>query len=432
MRFKKSPPDMGRFAERDIWIPSGMLQIGMFVSGLDRPWIETPFPLQGFMIRSNRDIESLKLYCDNIQIDAYKCWIEIDIGKYVLVNNDTSRRNKLIAKMRMVASRGDASSIQGGYTIGLEEELPAAKRIYAESAALVSKVVEDIKNGKGFDLDHIQCIAWDMVDSILRNSDALIWLSQLRNKSDYAYQHSINVCILMLNLGRQLRLAPNQLVILAIAGLLQDIGVLLLPEEIINKNGRLTEEEMALARSHVQKGVDLVSQQSNIPQGVISIIFQHHERYDGSGYPKALKGHEISLYGAIAGIADCFDAMVSDRPYSPPRSTFHALMLLYELRQQAFGGAIVERFIQSIGIYPIGSLVEMNTGEVAIVVEQRKERRLKPQLLVVLDSEKRKLPLSRVLDMLEDPLSKSGIVYKIKDVLSVGAYGIDPAEYYLV
>jgi HD-GYP domain-containing protein (c-di-GMP phosphodiesterase class II) len=271
-----------------------------------------------------------------------------------------------------------------------------------------------------------------MVGSILRNSDALIWLSQLRNKSDYAYQHSINVCILMLNLGRQLRLSADQLVILGIAGLLQDIGVLLLPEDIVNKHGALSEKELAVAKSHVQKSVELISDQSIIPHGVLSVIWQHHERYDGTGYPKGLKGNQISLYGAIAGISDCFDAIVSTRPYKAPRSTFQALMLLYESRNRSFSNAVVERFIQSIGIYPIGSLVELNTEEVAIVIEQRKERRLKPRLLVVLDSSKQRLSSPFTLDLLEGPKSDNGTVYSIKEVLNAGAYDIDPAEFYLV
>jgi HD-GYP domain-containing protein (c-di-GMP phosphodiesterase class II) len=271
-----------------------------------------------------------------------------------------------------------------------------------------------------------------MVGSILRNSDALIWLSQLRNKDDYAYQHSINVCILMLSLGRHLALSVEQLANLGIAGLLQDVGVLMLPEELIHKKGSLTPEEFKLAKSHVEKSLELLHSQPGISRLTLDAVTQHHERFDGSGYPRALKSSEISLYGSIAGIADCYDAMISERPYAPAKSSFQALMVLYELKGRAFNAAVVERFIQCIGIYPIGSVVELNTGDVAIVVEQRKGRRLKPKLLVVLDQDRQRIETPLDLDLLDAPTTPEGAPYSIREVLGSGAHGIDPAEYFLV
>lgn len=418
----------GRYSQRNVWIPVSWLEIGMFVCALDRPWLETPFPLQGVMVRSRRDIELLSLYCDKVQIDVYKCWINVD--RFLTPDHKAAEpaSRRFIKRVQALGERKVCEKQE----VELQDEIGRAKQIYSESATLLNQIMEDVKKGKSLDYLSVQAISLDMVHSILRNSDALIWLSQLRNKDDYAYQHAINVCILMLALGKKLALTTEQLTQLGAAGLLQDIGVLTLPREILYKRGQLSSEEMKLVQSHVNKSLELLHNQPKIPLMTLETIAQHHERYDGSGYPKGLKAHQISLFGSIAGIADCFDAMVSERPYSPAISSFQALMLLYELRNQAFNSAVVERFIQTIGIYPIGSIVELNSGEVAIVVEQRRERRLKPKLLVILDANKQPYEQKRTLDLLDDPQTEDGLLYMIKDVLSPGAYGIDPTEYFLL
>ncbi len=422
------PPRTGRYQERHIWIPVSALEIGMFVCALDRPWLETPFPLQGVMVSSRRDIETLSLYCDRVQIDVYKCWINV---KELLLSKKEPA-SQLSRKFIRRFQQNQNSEADERTEVGLQTEMVEAKRIYSESAIVLNQVMEDVKRGKSLDFITVQAISLEMVQSILRNPDALIWLSQLRNKDDYAYQHAINVCILMLALGKKLALSTSQLTQLGMAGLLQDIGVLRIPREILYKRGKLSPEEIELVQSHVNKTLALLHNQPNIPLATLETIAQHHERYDGSGYPKGLKAHQISLFGSMAGIADCFDAMVSERPYAPALSPFQALMFLYNQRDQAFNAAVVERFIQTIGIYPIGSIVELNSGEVAIVVEQRKERRLKPKLLVILDADKKFYQDKFVLDLLDDPETADGKPYLIKDVLEAGAYGIDPKEYFLL
>jgi HD-GYP domain-containing protein (c-di-GMP phosphodiesterase class II) len=422
-------PRFQRLASKNLWIPVGSLKIGMFVSGLDRPWIETPFPLQGLYVKSLTDIDRLKLYCDKVEIDAAKSWVEIEPDT---LQSNYPQIKSLKEKLVLIDQRGAHYTRHAEEEkFPLEAEIKRAKKVYSSSASLIGSVIEDIKNNRRFDYLQVQGAALEMVDSILRNSDALIWLSQLRKKDDYTYQHSINVSILMLNLGKHLSLTTDQLLALGTAGLLQDIGILLLPESLIQKKGGLTPEELTLARSHVNKGIELLSGQRGVTPAVLDTISQHHERYDGTGYPNRLKENQISLFGTIAGIADCYDAIVSERAHAAAKSSFQALMLLYELRGKSFNPAVIERFIQAIGIYPIGSIVELNSGEAAIVLEQRKSRRLQPKLLVVLDSEKKPYQQTYVLDLLENPVREGGTPYCIKDVLGAGAYGIDPAEYYL-
>ena len=427
----KKPRFFRRFTAKFIWIPVGSVKIGMFVSGLDRPWVETPFPLQGLYVKSMRDIERLRLYCDRVEVDVAKSWVKVNAQAAVSTEPPPelkSIRDKLLY-MDQHISKEVAAGAQD--RVSLQSEIANAKKVYSCSTEVISTVIEDIRNNRKFDYTGVQHIALEMVESVLRNSDALIWLTQLRNKDDYTYQHSINVSILMMNMGKHLALTAEQLLSLGTIGLLQDVGILTLPQELIQKKGSLTSDERELARSHVKKGIELLAGQPGVNRLVLEGIAQHHERYDGSGYPNRLKENQISLFGSIAGIADCYDAIVSERAYASAKSSFQALMLLYELRGSAFNPAVVERYIQSIGIYPIGSIVELNSGEVAIVLEQRKSKRLQPKLLVVLDAQKKPLAESFIMDLLETPLTDEGIAYSIKDVLGAGSFGIDPAEYYL-
>ncbi len=415
-------------------MPVGNLKIGMFVSGLDRPWLETPFPLQGFYIKSIKDIDRLKLYCDQVEIDAAKNWLHVDMSDLKLTPQDKPSKEADSPKDRLVFDnrRFTYEMLEAAEAeVPIEIELEHAKKVYSSSAEAIGNMIEDIRNNRLLDYSGLKDVAVDMVSSILRNSDALIWLSQLRSKDDYTYQHSINVSILMLNLGKHLALTPRQLLALGTAGLLQDVGILLLPEELLHKEGELSPQEKQLVRSHVNKSIQLLSGKPGVSRIVIECILQHHERYDGSGYPNQSKGNQITLYGSIAGIADCYDAIVSERAYAHAKSSFQALTLLYDLRGKLFNPAVTERFIQSIGIYPVGSVVELNTGEAAIVLEQRKSRRLQPKLLVVLDSEKRPYDEVYELDLLENPVREDGTSYSISDVLVAGDFGIDPAEYYL-
>lgn len=279
------------------------LAIGMFVSALDRPWIETPFPLQGLWIKSMRDIETVRLYCDQVYVDPNKSWIRIPGSDSVSTPRyDWAAERKVREDFVTSIARKGVGSETGAAAVPLDTELAQAKQIYSHSSALISEVLDDIRNNGKFDVLAVKSVAAEMVDSILRNSSALLWLSQLRNQDDYSYQHAINVCILATAMGQHLSLPRNKLTHLATSGLLQDIGLLRLPMEIIHKTGPLSLDDQTLIRSHVESSVNLLSQQPGVPAEVIGTVAEHHERFDGSGYPRHLAGHAISLFAGITGL----------------------------------------------------------------------------------------------------------------------------------
>ncbi|MEN8259578.1 MAG: HD domain-containing phosphohydrolase, partial [Pseudomonadota bacterium] len=406
------------------------LRLGMYVCALDRSWLDTPFPFQGLWIKSLRNIERLRLYSDHVTIDPNKSWIRVN-GEDPLRDIVSPTTDKGKKKNKRVSESVSETGYDNRNTESIHAEIRNAKKIYCESAELISGVLEDIKKGKQFDFAGVCATSVEMVGSILRNSDALLWLTQLRNKDDYAYQHALNVSILMIAMGKHMMLPNNQLNILGIAGLMQDIGLLFLPDAAMRHRHDLIPEHQAIIKGHVDKSIEVLKQQAGITPLILKTVAEHHERFDGSGYPKGLLGTQISLLGSIAGICDAYDSMVSERQDASSLSPFQALMRLYEIKGRQFNNALVERLIQCIGIYPIGCLLEMNTGEIGIVIEQRKNHRLKPMLMILLDPNKQTYPSPFVLDLIEEPCNDDGVRYEVKDVLKANEFGIDPTEYYL-
>jgi HD-GYP domain-containing protein (c-di-GMP phosphodiesterase class II) len=270
-----------------------------------------------------------------------------------------------------------------------------------------------------------------MVDSVGRNPDALLWLTKLKTQDSYAYDHGIDVAIYMLAFGRHLGYPKESLHILGMSGLMQDIGKLKVRAEVLNKATKLSAAEFEEVKYHVNHSLEILRTTVDIPKDVLHVVSQHHERHDGSGYPRGLHGDQIHTYAYMAGIVDCFEALVSERPYAAAVSTHQALQQLNRWKGSSFHEALTEQFIQCIGIFPVGSLVELNTGDVAVVVGQNKIRRLKPKVMLLLDPGKQAYKYPIMLDLINDPVGTSEIPYQIKRDLPSGAYGIDPREYYL-
>lgn len=419
-----------------VWVSVGALKIGMYVCALDRPWIEVPFALQGFGIRSARSIEMLKLHCERVLVDPNRSWVSVH--GYVDSNATPPSPPAATPSSAVLAGRlwkrlfrrGDSDQ-EPAREETMQAELGPAKRIYSETAGVLSSLFNDIKKGQAFSLVEVTSAATQIVGSVARNPDALLWLSQLRSKDNYHYQHALNNSILMVAAGRQIMLPQQQLVSLATAGLVHDIGMVHIPDSILHKCAALDDDERRQVIGHVEDGIATLRGSPAIGEEVIQIMREHHERYDGSGYPRKLSGDGISLLGGIAGICDCYDAMISVRPHAPPIAPLQALTALYNTKGQLFQAALVEKFIRCIGIYPVGSLVLLNSQEVAIVIEQRLTQRLHPKVLVVLDENKNKLDSPWEIDLRDEIASPTGKIYSIDNVLEPSAYGLDPTDYYL-
>lgn len=354
------------------------LQIGMYVCRLDRPWTETPYPLQGFVIRSLGDLETLGQYCRSVWVDFEK-----SLGPVA-----RPMLEKLGYGTMMAYRRPAPKPVQYLPNVPLVEELPRAEAAWSNVRGLAHRIVEDIREGRRIRAEDLEEAIEPIVASVIRSADAFFWLDALRRRDAYAYSHSVNCCALAATFGRQLGFPRSLLTDLATGGMLMDLGKAMLPEDLLATPGPLSDGQRAEARRHVDYSLKLLDESGVRSPDVALMVRQHHERHDGSGYPDGLNGTKISLLGRMLGIVDTYDALCSERAHQPAMSRHDALQLLYKERDRLFQAELVEQFSQCLGVYPTGSLVELSTGEVAVVMAQNASRRLHPKVTVLTHPDK--------------------------------------------
>ena len=253
----------------------------------------------------------------------------------------------------------------------------------------------------------------------------------MQKKSAYTYSHSVDNCALAIAFGRYMGLPKNDLRTLAVGMLMMDMGNVKVPEQILNKNGRLTEAEYNIVKKHVRHGVGILQKTEGMNEDIINIALTHHERFDGSGYPNGMLGAHIPVFGRMAAIIDCYDAMTSKRPFSEAKSPYAALQNIYNWRGTAFQPELVEQFLQCMGVYPTGSIVEMTNGEVGIVLSQNLTQRMRPKIMLLLDEDKTHFAEYKTIDLANVFEDQEGYPLNILRGLDPGSFGIDPTEYYL-
>ncbi len=518
----------------------------MFVTELDRPWVGTPFMLQGFLLDEQADIDKLLTICKHVYIDRTKSignqfiaptkqavafkregavmrvkdpskvtsdrdinknisnqkhekvtflGILRDLKNYQAPQNVAS--NSQIGTMYNVSSASATStgevrthqadakteqksisqhlvedvsglftgfigglfsrekvktSVKGapkfekakraeqddGYRITIyEEENPVENEIanifpvYEQSQIATRGIFDAIANEQNLDLTAVSEILDNMVESIGRSPDALLWLAKLKSSDGYSYNHALNVSITLMAFANFLALSKNQIKELGLAGLLQDVGKVKISPDILLKKGKLTREEYEYAKKHVDESLKILENTPNIPASVIHLAGQHHERIDGSGYPNKLRENQIGLSSQIAGLIDTYCAITSNRSYA--KGVFHqqALDELYSLSGKQFGADLVDQLVQFMGMYPVSSLVELNSGEVAVVIQQNQVRRLLPRLMLLLDNQKVRYGTPIILNLLNSPTTPSGEPYRITKSLEPDSYGLNPEDFYV-
>lgn len=394
------------------------LTTGMYVCRLDRPWNETSFPLQGFLIESPEQLAELARLCKHVFVDLERS-----------IAPDAQKKLLLRATPQSDTGRG-AVTYTDSNTV--EEELPLARSAHENAVGLVTKLFDDIRAGHAPSAAAIHEAVSPIVKSVLRSRDAFFWLESLRKRDSYSYGHAITCCALSAAFGRHLGFPPEVLTELSTGALLMDIGKAELPDEILMRSGPLAASDWATIQQHVEHSLTIV-EKSRIDSDVVrDIVRTHHERDDGSGYPSHLAGAQIPLFGRMAGIIDSFDAMTNDRPYRKAVAQHVALQQLYASRNTLFQADLVEQFMTCLGVYPTGSLVELNTGEVAVVMAQNQVRRLRPRIMVLTTPDKefdQRMPTFDL--MMQASISDSGEPSFIVRALDRGAYGLDLTALYL-
>ena len=528
------------------------LVLGMFVVELDRPWIETPFMLQGMLLDDPSDIHTIKTLCKFVYIDRTKSagnqfipmakqnisrkhdgltarvinpissvssnkinantqnnltnkstFLDIlrDIKTYKAPNGTESTNtakvtynvkhesssvaqealfnerdqfyvNNKVFNQGSFAKRvvNDILYFSNGLLGGLfsrgklktsinnsgsghknfnseqddaykltifEDELPVEIEIaeifpiYEQSQIATREIFESVANNRDLNLSAVSDILDSMVESIGRSPDALLWLAKLKKTDDYAYNHAINVSITLMAFGSFLALSKQQIKELGLAGLLQDVGKVKISADILHKEGKLTREEFEHAKKHVGESLKIIEQTKDIPVSVVFLVAQHHERIDGSGYPNQLQGSQLGLISQISGLVDTYCAITSNKAYA--KGVYHqqALDEIHHLAGTKFSVEVVDQLVQFMGMYPVSSLIELNTGEVAVVIQQNQVRRLLPRIMLLLDSDKLRYSAPLIMNLLLQPLTPNGELYAITKSLAPDSYGLNPNDFYV-
>jgi HD-GYP domain-containing protein (c-di-GMP phosphodiesterase class II) len=388
-------------------VPVDKLEFGVYVSELDRPWTDTPFVFQGFLLKDQKQLDTLRKYCKKVIID-------LDKGADVAAGEEKAAPAgvRVLATIKEKTAYPEKSSIRA--------ETPVARAAYSKAATVVHDMFDAVHAGKALDAPRVKEAVTSMTDSVVRNPDAMMLLTKMKEKGEQTLDRALGVSVYMITFGRFLQLPREQLDLLGLLGLLQDIGKVRIPEALLEKKEPLTEVERKVCESHVAHSVAILKEAAGLAPEIPALAALHHERYDGSGYPKRLRGGEIGLFGSIAALVDCFDALTHLRPYGEALSPSDALNKLYGWRDKQFDGPLVEQFIHCIGIYPVGAFVELYTGEVAVVIAQNPVMRLMPRVMVVLDSRGAQVRPPRVVDRAS-----------IKRTLEKTSVSIDTSELFL-
>ena len=397
------------------------LGIGMYVSKLDRPWTETPYLLQGFFIKEQADIDEVKKYSKFVFVDDVKGVQPTEVMKSSPEPEKLPENGPGLPERKAVYQ--DATTV--------EKEMEVAKECHNNLSLGLNDIMDDVRHGRKINLEKAKIAIDGMVDSILRNPDAFMWLTKLKEADAYSYSHAIDCSVLAISFGRHLGLSKPELQDLAMGGLMFDVGKMKVAPEILEKEDSLTDDEFKEIKKHVEYTVEIMEQTEGVSQEAIEIARHHHERYDGSGYPLGMEGDQIPVFSRMVAIVDCFDAISSDRKYGEIVSPHSAIKKLYGWGGKDFQEELVEQFIQCLGVYPTGSLVELSTGEVGVVLSQNRMRRLRPKIMLILGPNKEYYEIFPTVDLMMQMEDDEGNAIEIVECPEPGAYGIDPKALYL-
>jgi HD-GYP domain-containing protein (c-di-GMP phosphodiesterase class II) len=311
------------------------------------------------------------------------------------------------------------------------EALEEARRKITDVQAAVNRLYADVDLQSELQLEELEDSMAELVNTVLTDPNAALWMARMRDYDAGTFARSLKTAVFLMTFGRHIGYSRDGLLKLGMTGMLLDIGKIRVSKEVLETKGELSQTQWQEAQSHVQRGIELLESERRLDPDVKLAILHHHERADGSGYPQGLPDEKISTFGRMAGIVDTVTAMISARPYAETVSTYDALREVMATGGHLFNAAMLEQFVQAIGVFPIGSLVELSTGEVAAVTGHNPIRRLEPRVLVLTQTDKTPVRAPFERDLLYRPTDATGKTIYILRGLPAGAYGVDPRKYYL-
>ncbi len=340
------------------------IKAGMYLHDICGSWMEHPFWKKSFLLDEPKDIHTLKT-CGVDEI-----WIDTDKGLDVAdgaVTQSTEQSSQHIHETLIEAVKQPVAEVR---PVSLHEEIEQARKIHTRAKEAVTSMFQEARMGRAIQAEEVGSLVEDISQSIDRNPEAFLSLSRLKTKDNYTYLHSVAVCGLMIALGKQMRLSPSVYKDLGMAGLLHDVGKMAIPDEVLNKPGRLTDEEFAIVQSHPLRGWEILSKSSGVPDIALDVCLHHHEKMDGKGYPDKVQGEAISLFARMGAVCDVYDAITSTRCYKPGWEPVESIRKMAEWQEGHFDRDVFHAFVKTIGIFPAGTLVRLKSTRLAIVLEQ--------------------------------------------------------------
>ena len=396
-------------------IPVEQLRPGMYIHDINCSWLDHPFATGSFAVHDEKRIGEIR------DLGIHDVYIDISRGADVASGISAEEvRQEIDERMADIAGEATIKIAPAS----LDSEVTRARRLHSDANRIVRNMVQDLRLGKQIEMEQVHPLVENMVDSIFRNQDALLPLARLKDHDNDTFQHSVSVCALLVSFGRSLGLERSILKELGVGGLLHDVGKAKVPDAILNKPAKLTEAEFTRMKTHVVQSILILHNTPGVSRIALDVAGQHHERFDGSGYPNQLRGEAITLYGRMGAIVDVYDAITSDRVYHQGMPPTAALGRLLEWSSYHFDPALVKAFVKNLGIYPTGSLVRMESGRLGVVLEQNSENMMKPRVNVIYHAEYRRYLQPEIID-----LARSDSKDRITSHEDYATWGIDPKRW---
>ncbi len=366
-------------------IPVEHLTLGMHLQAFCGAWLDHPFWRTKFVLTDPNDLTLI------VESPIKEVWIDISKGCDVASDKTSTASpvtvEEIPAEQPVVQEKASFS-----------DEIKRASRIVAKGREAVVSMFQEARMGKAIEAEAAAPLVEEISNSVMRNPGALISLARLKTADDYTFMHSVAVCALMIALARQLDLDEQQVREAGMAGLLHDLGKAMIPLEVLNKPGKLTDEEFDLVKTHPEEGYKLLLEGQGVSDVTKDVCLHHHEKVDGSGYPKGLNGDTMSLFAKMGAVCDVYDAVTSNRPYKAGWDPAESIKRMAEWKGH-FDPLVFQAFVKSLGIYPIGSLVKLASGKLGVVIEQGEQSLLKPKVKVFFSTKSQAYIKPEVIDL---------------------------------
>jgi len=371
------------------------VKLGMYLQEVCGSWMEHPFWKKSFEITNPKDLTTL------MECGIQEIWIDTDKGLDIDsqdsgLSEEESRQNIELKLQQAAASPSKSLS-----RVSMQDEIAQARKIHSKAKEAVTSMFNETRMGKALQLEEVSTLVDDISSSISRNPEAFLSLSRLKTRDNYTYLHSVAVCALMIALGKQMGLDQALLKDLGMAGLLHDIGKMMIPEAVLNKPGKLTDDEFTQVKNHPLRGWEILKDAEGVCDMAVDVCLHHHERMDGKGYPDKLAGDGISLFARMGAVCDVYDAITSVRCYKSGWDPADAIRKMAEWQEGHFDKTVFQAFVKTIGIYPSGTLVKLKSTRLAVVIQQSESNLLTPIVKVFFSTSKNKQLMPEIVDLSE-------------------------------